>query len=95
MRVAYEAADASPSKGAEQARREQGNFAGQTNLWQAAGGESFIGKATPEKGADRTVTILTTEWSSTSGSSVRSGQTAFHRGQKTVPHRLTRRRHQG
>ena len=82
MRVAYQAADASHPKGAEQARREQGNFAGQANLWQTAGGESFIGRATPEKGANRTVTILTTEWSRLSGSSVRGGQTAFHRGSK-------------
>src|ERR1035437_7534167 len=95
MRVAYQAADASHPKGAEQARREQGNLAGQVILWQTAGGESFIGRATPEKGADRTVTILTTKWSSNSGSSVRSGQTAFHRGQKIVPHRLNRRRQWG
>jgi hypothetical protein len=65
MRVAYQAADASHPKGGEQARREQGNLAGQVILWQTAGGESFIGRATPEKGAGRTVTILTTNWSST------------------------------
>jgi hypothetical protein len=59
MRVAYQAADASHPKGAEQARREQGNFAGHFNLWQATGGESFIGRATPEKGAERFSNLLT------------------------------------
>jgi hypothetical protein len=38
MKVAYEAADASHPKGAEQARREQENFAGQGILGQSACG---------------------------------------------------------
>ena len=57
MRVAYQAADASHPEGAEQARREHGNFARQCIVLLTAGGESFIGRATPEKGADRTVKI--------------------------------------
>src|ERR1035437_3457419 len=83
MRVACQAADASHPKGAEQARREQGNLAGQVILWQTAGGESFIGRATPEKGAGRTVTIQTTEWSSTFRLQyAQRANRAFHRGPK-------------
>ena len=59
MRVAYQAADASHPKGAEQARREQGNFAGQVISWQSAGGESFHRNGIPCEGLCRTATILT------------------------------------
>jgi hypothetical protein len=60
MRVAYEAADASHPKGAVQARREQENFNAQGILANLHAATVFIGRAIPEKGADRTVTILTT-----------------------------------
>ena len=63
MRVAYQSADASHPKGSEQARREQGNFAGQFIYWETVSGKVFIGEASPEKGAGRIVTILTTGWS--------------------------------
>jgi len=60
MRVAYQAADVSHPKGAEQARREQGNIAGQVISWQSARGDSFHRKGITREGRCRTVTIQTT-----------------------------------
>jgi hypothetical protein len=60
MRVACQAADASHPKGEELARRDHGSFAGQIILGRSASGKVLLRRASPEKGAGRIVTILTT-----------------------------------
>jgi hypothetical protein len=51
MRVAYQAADASHPEGQSKLAASKGTSPGRLFLRKSAGGESFIGKATPEKGA--------------------------------------------
>lgn len=65
IRLAYQAADASHPKRGELARREQGTLAARfifTIGLQAV--EVPIGRASPEEGTGRTLTILTIGWSS-------------------------------
>jgi hypothetical protein len=64
MRVAYEAADASHPKGKCWLAARKGTSPDRALDGILLAAIIFIGKETPEKGAGRTITFLSTGWSS-------------------------------